>query len=114
MAEPHLKTAGVPKSTRHQEDVSASVITPTEDVSKEFKLLKMRRKYRYILYKIEGSNVAVDTTGSPSATFSDFMNALPESECRYAIYDHDIVTSDGRKTSKLYFVTWLLIYENIL
>ena len=37
MAEPHLKTAGVPQFVHHQDDISASAITPTDDVAAAFK-----------------------------------------------------------------------------
>ncbi|KAJ0410393.1 hypothetical protein P43SY_002725 [Pythium insidiosum] len=107
MAEPHLKTAGVSKYARHQEDVSVSAITPAADVTAEFKQLKMRRKSRFVLFRIEGAEIVVDSTGPPTATFRDFLGALPDLECRYAVYDHEFVTPDGRKSSKLFFVTWI-------
>ncbi|KAF1334349.1 Actin depolymerizing factor, partial [Globisporangium splendens] len=106
MAEPHMKTAGVPKYIRHQDDVPTNAITPTPDVAAEFKQLKMRRKYRFVLFKIDGAQMVVDATGPPSAGFADFLHALPDSDCRYAVYDHEFLTSDGRKSSKLFFVTW--------
>lgn len=107
MAEPHMKTAGVAQYTRHQDDVPANAIVPTDDVVSEFKQLKMRRKFRYLLFRIEGDKVVVDTTALPSATFEDFHAALPDSDCRYAVYDHEFQTADGRKSSKLFFVTWI-------
>ncbi|CAH0488126.1 unnamed protein product [Peronospora farinosa] len=107
MAEPHMKTAGVAQYIRHQDDVPANAITPTDAVMDEFKQLKMRRKYRYILFRIEADKVIVDTTASSSATFADFNASLPDSDCRYAVYDHEFVTADGRKSSKLFFVTWI-------
>ncbi|KAI9912586.1 hypothetical protein PsorP6_005379 [Peronosclerospora sorghi] len=107
MAEPHMKTAGVAPYIRHQDDVPANAIVPTDAVIAEFKLLKMRRKYRYILFRIEADKVVVDATSPPSATFANFNAALPDSDCRYAVYDHDYITPDGRKSNKLFFVTWI-------
>ncbi|DAZ99656.1 TPA: hypothetical protein N0F65_001893 [Lagenidium giganteum] len=107
MAEPHLKTAGVAASIRHQEDVPTNAIVPSDDVAAEFKQLKMRRKYRYVLFRIEGASIIVDSTGPPTATLAQFSAALPDADCRYAVYEHDVLTADGRKTSKLYFVTWI-------
>ncbi|GAB9463638.1 Actin depolymerizing factor [Globisporangium polare] len=107
MAEPHMKTAGVPKYIRHQDDVPTNAITPTPEVSAEFKQLKMRRKYRFVFFKIDGAQILVDATGPPTATYADFVNALPDSDCRYAVYDHEFMTADGRKSSKLFFVTWI-------
>ena len=107
MAEPHMKTAGVAQYIRHQDDVPTNAIAPTDDVMTEFKLLKMRRKYRYILFRIEADKVVVDLTAPRSATFKDFDAALPDSDCRYAVYDHEFQTSDSRPSSKLFFVTWI-------
>ncbi|CAH0520888.1 unnamed protein product [Peronospora belbahrii] len=102
-----MKTAGVAQYIRHQDDVPANAIVPTDAVIIEFKQLKMRRKFRYILFRIEADKVVIDTTAPPSATFEDFTAALPDSECRYGVYDHEFLTSDGRKSSKLFFVTWI-------
>lgn len=107
MAEPHMKTAGVAQYIHHQSDVSANAIAPTDAVVAEFKQLKMRRKYRYVLFRIEADKVVVDATAPPSASFADFNAALPDSDCRYAVYDHEFLTPDGRKSSKLFFVTWI-------
>lgn len=106
MAEPHMKTAGVPKYIRHQDDVPTNAITPTPEVAAEFKQLKMRRKYRFVFFKIDGAQIIVDATGPPTATYADFIKALPDSDCRYAVYDHEFMTADGRKASKLFFITW--------
>ncbi|KAI9914595.1 hypothetical protein PsorP6_007608 [Peronosclerospora sorghi] len=105
MAEPHMKTAGVASYIRHQEDVPANAIVTTDAVITELKLLKMRRKYRYILFRIKADKVVVDNTSPRSATFADFNAALPDSDCRYAVYDHEYITPDGRKSNKLCFVT---------
>jgi cofilin len=107
MAEPHLKTAGVAQYIRHQDDVPANAISPTAEVVSEFKLLKMRRKYRFLLFRIEGAQIVVDASAPPSAAFADLLRALPDSDCRYAVYDHEFTTADGRKSSKLFFVTWI-------
>ncbi|RLN50111.1 hypothetical protein BBJ28_00003912 [Nothophytophthora sp. Chile5] len=102
-----MKTAGVAQYIRHQDDIPANAISPSDEVVAEFKQLKMRRKYRYVFFRIEGAQVVVDATAPPSATFTDFMAALPDSDCRYAVYDHEFLTPDGRKSSKIFFVTWI-------
>ncbi len=35
-----------------------------------------------------------------------YMAALPDTFCRYSVYDHEYKTKDGRTTSKLLFVAW--------
>lgn len=39
-------------------------------------------------------------------TYEDFKKALPYTDCRYAIYDQDYKTYDGRPASKLWFISW--------
>lgn len=39
-------------------------------------------------------------------TFDNFKQSLPYTECRYAIYDQDYKTNDGRPASKLWFISW--------
>lgn len=39
-------------------------------------------------------------------TFENFKQSLPYTECRYAIYDQDYKTNDGRPASKLWFISW--------
>ena len=40
------------------------------------------------------------------ATFDDFVAELPEHECRYAVYDYEYTSDDGRPTGKVLFVVW--------
>jgi cofilin len=32
---------------------------------------------------------------------------MPYTDCRYGVFDQDYTTKDGRKASKLWFVSWL-------
>ena len=48
--------------------------------------MKMKRAYRWIVYKIEEEKcVVIDKIGDPSATYADFFAAIPEAEPRYNI-----------------------------
>ncbi len=38
--------------------------------------------------------------------FDDFVKLLPENDCRYALYDFNFTTLDGRPTSKLCMISW--------
>jgi cofilin len=70
----------------------------------DFKLKKVSSKF--IVYKIEGSKIVTDVVGPAEATFEDFFNALPPNDGRYAVYDYDFTTPDGRPGNKLVFVSW--------
>lgn len=41
-----------------------------------------------------------------SATYKTFISNLPETSCRYAVYDYEFKTKDGRSSAKIYFFTW--------
>ncbi len=45
--------------------------------------------------------------GNDMQTFADLKKALPYTDCRFAVFDHDVKTADGRQTSKLWFISWL-------
>jgi len=68
--------------------------------------LKSKRKFKFLTYKIEGDNVVVDEEGAPSATYEDFVAALPENDCRYAVYDHEWTADDGVMKNKIAFMSW--------
>jgi len=81
--------------------------TPVDDACVlKYKDLKSKRKYKFVTYKIENNSIVVATEGAPTASFDDFIEALPESEPRYAVFDFEF-DRDGCKKSKIVFVTWV-------
>ena len=67
---------------------------------------KMKRiKAKFIIYKIDGPNI-ISEQKSESDDFDTFLAALPPDDCRYAIYDMDFETNDGRPGNKLVMVAW--------
>ena len=44
--------------------------------------------------------------GEPGQGYDDFIESLPENNCRYAVVDVKFETSDERQTSKLVFMSW--------
>ena len=77
-----------------------------------FESLKLRRKHRYIIYKIGDSSIEVETIGARAETFQDFKTKLPYTDCRYGIFDQEYRTYDGRPASKIWFVSWLPVNSN--
>jgi len=56
----------------------------------------------------DGSGVVnLEVLGTPNDSAHIFLDTLPISDCRFAIYDHDYLSSDGRPQSKLFFISWL-------
>ena len=39
-------------------------------------------------------------------TFDEFLALLPADDCRYAIYDMNFTTTDGRPGNKLVSIAW--------
>ena len=87
--------------------VQASAGTGIDDncVAK-YVALKSKRAAKFITFKIEADQVMVDTEGAPAATYDDFVAALPENDCRYAVYDHEWTADDGCKKNKIAFMSW--------
>ncbi|RHY32338.1 hypothetical protein DYB25_013867 [Aphanomyces astaci] len=105
MAEPHAKTAGIPLQYANS-GASSAPVNPTEEALAAFKDIKMKRKFRFVFFRIDGLAIVVDNAGAPSATHVELLASLPHADCRYVIYDHDVQLPDGRRSSKLYFLLW--------
>lgn len=104
VAEPHLKTGGQPLMHGNRAE---SPTTMSTDLTAKLKALKIRRRHRFVVMRIDGTEVVAETVGAPGEGPGELRVALPYSDCRYAVYDQEVVTTDGRKTSKLFFFTWL-------
>ena len=80
-----------------------------EHTKKIFSELQRKKMYRYVIFKVDEKKreVVVDKIGSPAESYEDFTAALPDNDCRYAVYDFDFVTSDNCQKSKIFFIAWL-------
>ena len=78
------------------------------DVTQQFTDLRMKRAYRYLVFKINDAQtgIEVEQAGPRDATFEDFRGHMPTNEPRYAVYDLEITKSDGRHESKLLFIMY--------
>ncbi|KAE8685109.1 Actin-depolymerizing factor 1 [Hibiscus syriacus] len=74
-----------------------------DDCKLKFLELKAKRNHRFILYKIDETTreVVVEKLGGPQD-----IEALPENQCRYAVFDYDFVTDENCQKSKIFFFTW--------
>jgi len=70
-------------------------------------LLKKGTGYRYIIYKIANkTTIEIEKTGGSDRSYSDFVEDLPDNDCRYGLVDLEFDTDDGRTTSKMIFISW--------
>lgn len=79
------------------------------DVCKTTYLELQRKKlHRYVIFKIDEKQkqVLVEKTGGAAESYDDFLASLPESDCRYAVYDFDFVTEENCQKSKIFFIAW--------
>ncbi|GBG84579.1 hypothetical protein CBR_g38860 [Chara braunii] len=70
--------------------------------------LKVKKTAPYIIFKIDEAKheVTVDQIGASGESFEDFAKALPEGECRYAVYDYEFTNADNCKKTKIFFISW--------
>ncbi|ONM15159.1 Actin-depolymerizing factor [Zea mays] len=61
----------------------------SDECKLKFQELKSKRSFRFITFKIneQTQQVVVDRLGQPGDTYDDFTGSMPESECRYAVFD---------------------------
>ncbi|KAJ9051499.1 cofilin [Entomophthora muscae] len=72
-----------------------------------FQDLKLKHSYKYIIYKISADNTEIVVENSSTdADYETFVSALPEADCRYAVYDFEYTTEEGGKRNKICFFTW--------
>lgn len=86
--------------------------------------LKLRKRFRYIVYKLNDDNTSVvisrmeerpasasasgDGMGKAKEDYARFVSEnLPEDDCRYAVYDFEFEKSPGEGVrNKICFVVW--------
>ncbi|KAJ0788085.1 putative actin-depolymerizing factor domain, ADF/Cofilin, ADF-H/Gelsolin-like domain superfamily [Helianthus annuus] len=87
---------------------AASGMAVHDDCKLRFMELKAKRTFRYIVFKIEEKQkqVIVEKVGEPAQSHQDLAACLPESECRYAVFDYDFVTQENCQKSRIFFIAW--------
>lgn len=105
IVENHLKTGGEARVFSKKEFAG----TIADECTVAYQRLKIRRKHRYIVYKIDGESeaIVIEKASPRNETFEDLKMAVPATDCRYVVYDYEYTTNDGRPTSKLFFLAWM-------
>ncbi|KAG5352936.1 hypothetical protein C0989_011978 [Termitomyces sp. Mn162] len=69
--------------------------------------LKLKKTHKYIIFTLssDSTEIVVEKTSS-STDYDDFIADLPESECRWGIYDFEFEKEGGGKRNKITFVSW--------
>lgn len=73
----------------------------------EYQALKLKKTHKYIVFTLskDFTEIVVEKT-SDSQTYDDFVSDLPETECRWAVYDFEFEKEGSGKRSKICFVSW--------
>ena len=79
-----------------------------DDIAQHFSDLRMKRTYRFLIVAIseDGTSAQIEKAGARTATFAEFKDAMPANQPRYAVYDLEYKTTDGRNESKLVFIMY--------
>ncbi|XP_025822842.1 ATP-dependent RNA helicase glh-4 isoform X2 [Panicum hallii] len=97
-----------PKPAKSKKANSASGMAVNDECKLKFQDLKSKRSFRFITFKIDEhtQQVVVDRLGKPGDTYDDFTASMPDSECRYAVFDFDFTTDENCQKSKIFFISW--------
>ncbi|CAM0877371.1 unnamed protein product [Alopecurus aequalis] len=90
---------------------AVSGVAVNEECIKVFQELRASRAHRFVVYKIADDleQVVVETVGKVESKFDDLVAAIPDDECRYAVYDLEFVADDSAgdtPRSKIFFISW--------
>ena len=88
----------------------SSGISVDDECVNTFMELKLRKKYRYIVYKLNDDNtsIVIEKKVESCDKYDDFLSELPEDDCRYAVYDFEFEKSPGEGIrNKICFIVWV-------
>ncbi|CAM0139252.1 unnamed protein product [Umbelopsis sp. WA50703] len=89
------------------DNVMSSGVAVNDACVEIFQELKLRHKYKYIIFKMaDDLKEIVVEKSAEKAEYSDFLSELPESEPRYAIYDFEYEKPGEGLRSKIIFYAW--------
>lgn len=73
-----------------------------------FQDLKLRKKFRYITYRLDDDNKSIIVEkAQKEGKYEDFVAELPDTDCRYAVYDFEYQKSaDEGVRNKICFIFW--------
>ena len=78
-----------------------------EAVSNEYEQLKMKKAHRFLILNIINETIVLEKTGDRESTFDQMIQSFDKVKPHYIIFDLDLLTSDGRKESKILFISYV-------
>jgi len=86
--------------------MSASGISCNKECIDAFQDLKLKKKYQYIVFNINKESTEIVVERSGDEDYEEFLNSLPEDQCRWAIYDFKFEKEGGGQRNKITFLSW--------
>ncbi|PPQ80402.1 hypothetical protein CVT25_001715, partial [Psilocybe cyanescens] len=85
----------------------ASGVGVNDQCLSTFQDLKLKKKFKYIIFNLNKdiTEIVVEKT-SEDADYDVFLADLPETECRWAIYDFEFEKEGAGKRNKIIFISW--------
>jgi len=87
--------------------MAASGVIVSEECNTLYQELKLGKKLRYIIFKINDACSEIEVEKQSASTdYDEFLSDLPENEPRYAIYDFEYSKGDAGIRNKICFYAW--------
>ena len=72
-----------------------------------YEALKLRKKSKYIIFRLNDKKTEIiPEKESLSTDYDEFLKDLPETECRWAVYDLEFQNDEGGLRKKIIFLQW--------
>ncbi|KAH8921648.1 putative COF1-cofilin [Atractiella rhizophila] len=85
----------------------SSGVSVSSECQSIFQELKLGKKLKYIIYRLNDTNTEIVVEkSSADADYDKFLEDLPETEPRYAVYDFEYEKGGDGKRNKLCFYSW--------
>ncbi|CAI2187458.1 18001_t:CDS:2 [Funneliformis geosporum] len=86
---------------------SASGVNVEDRCLEAFQELKLKKKYKYLLYKLDDDNKSIILEKAvEESTYDDFIGILTSSGPRYAVYDFEYEKPGEGQRNKIAFYSW--------
>ncbi|HWU06976.1 MAG TPA: actin depolymerization factor/cofilin-like domain-containing protein [Streptomyces sp.] len=73
----------------------------------KYQALRLQKKHKYIIFNLNGDNTEIVVEKVSSDTdYDTFLADLPETECRWAVYDFEYERDGAGKRNKILLFAW--------
>ncbi|KNG91710.1 actin depolymerizing factor [Aspergillus nomiae NRRL 13137] len=103
-----------PSPSLYTDIAQSSGVGVNSECTEQYQALKLKKSFKYIIYGLNSSNTEITVLKtSPSDSYDDFIADLPETECRWVVYDLEYETEGNHKANKVVFISWSPEYAKI-